>query len=353
MENLASRMRAAKPSFRYNQLHAGDALRWGLVLPRGTDVEFDPANGGACSSASLIVSLCPRHPLFALLITAVVYLRCIDDAFVFDDEDMILRNRYLGDSAMLWKSFGRDFRWFMDPHHLPQSAYYRPLQDVWMSLNFHLFGLAVPGWHLGLIAIHLVAVWLVFLLARELIANRWAPVVAATLFGLMPVHAQAVVWASAMPLPTGAAFELAGLLCVMRGRRGWALIFCAFALMCHESAVMLPPILFAYAVILEPERDPSIPRGTIRESMWRALAETWPFFVALTGYLLVRLMVFGFVVRSHSANPMTFVQLLTTLPSAIVTYVWLLVAPWSAGPITRWKLSPRCSRATSSCRRQS
>ncbi len=114
-------------------------------------------------------------PLAALALTLMVYLRCIGNAFVYDDNEMILINRSIGDWAMMWRSFVNDSWWFRNPQKLPQSAYYRPLQDVWLSANYHLFGFAPPGWHLMTIAVHLIAVWLVFRIARELTDTRWTP----------------------------------------------------------------------------------------------------------------------------------------------------------------------------------
>ncbi len=102
---------------------------------------------------------------------------------------------------------------------LPQSAYYRPLQDVWLWLNYHMFGFAPAGWHLTMIAVHLIAVWLVFRIARELTDSRWTPIIAATLFGVLPIHAQAVVWPTAIPLPMSAVFMLAAFLCFIRSER--------------------------------------------------------------------------------------------------------------------------------------
>ena len=64
-------------------------------------------------------------------ITALVYLRCLGNGYVFDDHEMIIANRYIGDWSFLWKALVNDSWWFRDPTHLPQSHYYRPLQDIW------------------------------------------------------------------------------------------------------------------------------------------------------------------------------------------------------------------------------
>ncbi len=179
-----------------------------------------------------------------LLVTLLLYLRCLGSGFVFDDNLMVVKNAYIGSWSFFRISFSHDSWWYLDPLHLPASSYYRPLQDTWLGLHFHLFGLNPAGWHATMVALHLLVVWLVFRLASHLTGDRQAALLAAALFAVLPCHAEAVVWASAIPLPLAAAFELAALLLFI-GRaqapyRNWALamLLYAGALLTHESAVM-------------------------------------------------------------------------------------------------------------------
>lgn len=273
-------------------------------------------------------------PAMPLALTFIVYLRCLGNAFVYDDNEMIVLNRFIGDWAMLWKSLVNDSWWFRNPLRLPQSAYYRPLQDVWLAVNDHLFGLSPPGWHLASVIVHLIAVWLVFAIARELTTQRWTPAFAASFFGVLPIHAQAVVWPTAIPLPMSALFEMAALLCFIRRepRRhmAFAILFYAFALLSHESAVVFPAILAAYVVMFAPEAEQ---RTRLRDRLRRAAFETWPFFAEVGIYLAVRMLVLGFISRQNITNPMTAAQAILTLPSVLGVYALLLAAPWFAGPV--------------------
>jgi Flp pilus assembly protein TadD len=280
-------------------------------------------------------------PILAIALTLLTYLRCVGNQFVFDDIDMVVKNAFISRWSMIWKSFVSDSWWFIDPLNLPHSAYYRPLQDVWLSLNYHLFGFAPAGWHLSLVALHLVVVWLVFEVARDLSGSRWTPVVAATLFGLMPVHAQAVVWPTAVPLPMSAAFELLALLCFTRSehpidRNGWlSIFFYILALLSHESAAAFPMIIVAYEIILAPERDPQLRGASFRDASVRAAFRSWPFFVLLAAYLFARYAVLGssvFGARREIMIPMTWIQLLLTLPKVLAVYLEMLLIPWKAGP---------------------
>ena len=277
-------------------------------------------------------------PIAALAITLIFYLRCVGNAFVYDDNEMIVINRSIGDWAMVWRSFVNDSWWFRNPNKLPQSAYYRPLQDVWLWLNYQLFGLAPAGWHLMMIAVHLIAVWLLFRIARELTDTRWTPIIAATLFGVLPIHAQAVVWPTAIPLPMSAVFMLAGFLCFIRGERDtragkiFAPLFYAMALLSHESAAAFPLIVMSYVVLLE--RDSKGRRRSHGESaLLRAVIAAGPFFIELAIYLVIRFLVLGFLSRLNLTSTMTRSQELLTIPSVLGTYALLLIEPWRAAPV--------------------
>jgi protein O-mannosyl-transferase len=281
-------------------------------------------------------------PILALVLTLLTYLRCVGNQFVFDDIDMIVGNDYIARWSMVWKSFVSDSWWFLDPLNPPHSAYYRPLQDVWLSLNYHLFGFAPAGWHLSIVAVHLVVVWLVFEIARDLSASRWTPAVAATLFGLMPIHAQAVVWPAAIPLPMSAAFELLALHYFIHSDhpldRGSlvSILFYGLSLLSHESAAAFPLILVAYDLILARERDPQRRHGTsFGKTVVRAAVRSWPFFALLAGYLMSRFLVLGseaFGARREMLTPMTLAQHVLTLPEVLALYLQMLVIPWKAAP---------------------
>jgi Flp pilus assembly protein TadD len=280
-------------------------------------------------------------PLAALAITLVVYLRCVGNAFVYDDNEMIVINRSISDWAMVWRSFVNDSWWFRNPNKLPQSAYYRPLQDVWLSVNYHLFGFAPAGWHLFTIAVHLIAVWLVFRIARELTDSRWTPIISALLFGVLPVHAQAVVWPTAIPLPMSAVFVLAAFLCFIRSARDrsasklLAPLFFAMALLSHESAVAFPLIVIAYVVLLAPGSVPDPNTGGVpwRERLLRAGIVAAPFFIELAIYLVIRFLVLGFLSRLNPTSTMTRMQELLTIPGVLGTYTLMLLEPWRAAPV--------------------
>jgi len=273
----------------------------------------------------------PRAWLAVILaVTALILSRSLRNEFVFDDESLILNNRYIGDWSFLWKSVVNDAWWFSDPHHLPAGAYYRPILDIWLGLAFHLFGYHAAGWHAAMIVLHLIVVWLVYRIAFTLTANPWTGIIAAALFALMPVHAEVAIWPAAIAYPLSAAFQLSAFEFYLRGgadpdrdsRRLLALSsgFYAAALMTYEGAIVFPLLIAAHAVLV---RSASA-RRTIRIA--------FPYVLEAAVYVAIRYCVLGFISRPNPYNQATPSEAILTIPSAIVTYAMLLLIPWRAGP---------------------
>jgi tetratricopeptide (TPR) repeat protein len=270
--------------------------------------------------------------------SALLYLPALSNGFVFDDQQMIVFNRSIRSWSFLWESFVRELWWFLDPNH-PYSNYYRPLQDVWLGLNYKLFGLNTVGWHAALIILQSIAVCLVFAIASRIAADSWVALGAALLFAALPVHAQAVAWPSAVPIPLSAVFELGAFYLIVGrttnlSKRALAALLYAGALLTHESAVVFPALLFLYAFLLEPSAMTELDLWT-RQRIRRSVLLAAPFIVEAAAYLAVRYLILGFISRPSPVNHMTAAQELLTIPHALAIYAMLLAFPWLAGPAHR------------------
>ena len=284
-----------------------------------------------------------RAGLVAVMaLTGLIYARSLSNEFVFDDNAVLAPNPYMGQWSFLWKSFVHDAWWFSDPSHLPQSSYYRPLIDVWRALNLHLFGHNPAGWHAAMIALHVLVVWLVFRTASILTGDRTAGLLAAALFGLMPVHAEAVAWAAAVSYPMSAAFELGAFEFYLRSRPGGelgsrrlaiSLLLFAGALLCQESAVTFPGLIAAYAFIFSNEE---MDGGAVLKSKFaKSLVAVWPYVIELAAYFVVRFWVLGFISRMNPVKPPNVLEIILTIPGAIANNLMLLAMFWITGPAHR------------------
>jgi protein O-mannosyl-transferase len=277
-----------------------------------------------------------------MLLTFVVYLRCLGNGFVLDDKQMVLDNPYIGRWSFLWRSLFNDAWWF---HHTPGPGgmYYRPLQLIWLGLNYQLFGLHPGAWHATMVALHLAAALLVFRIALSLTGAWSTALVASLTFGLHPAHAGAVSYASAIQAPLSATFQLAAFYLVMDGtrpgRRGRALALLCYAgaLLTHESAVVLPGLVAAYSFLFEAPMGEDRSVASRLEQAWprilNALVRAAPFAVEVIIYLIARKLVLGSVISTmpQPLNYLTNGQALMTMPRVLAADL-LLLALWTAAP---------------------
>ncbi|HVN63871.1 MAG TPA: hypothetical protein VMT58_04495, partial [Candidatus Binataceae bacterium] len=222
--------------------------------------EFAPEPPGRISFLARLGNGDPRVGVglvAVLAVTAIAYFRALGNEFVGDDWDLIVNNGYLGNWSFIWTSMVNDVLWFHDPRHTPYSLYYRPMHDIWLAINFHLFKFNPIGWHAATVALYLIVVWLVFRVAARISGDNWTGLLAAALFGLMPIHAQAVAWPAAVCQPLVAAFELGAFELYLRWNGeshrtrdlAISLGLYAAALLTYESAVVFPLLIGVYAAL--------------------------------------------------------------------------------------------------------
>ena len=274
-----------------------------------------------------------------LVLAALVYLRCLGDGFVYDDNILIVGNHFLGQWSFLWKSLFRDEYWFQDPFHLPQSPRYRPFLLIWFALQYHLFGLNPVGWHASMVAVHLLAVWLVFKIAARLTCDIPAASLAALLFALMPIHAAAVVQAGGFGSALTGLFQLGAFDSFTRraaaSRRSWivSLGLYAGALLSHDSAVAFPGLVALYSFLFESRgptwREVSGPAPLARR-IRHGLVCALPFMAETLIYLVVRKLILGN--QAMGARNIDAVQFAATVPRVMASYLGLLAMPWLASP---------------------
>lgn len=299
-----------------------------------------------------------------LVLVALVCARSLWNGFVYDDLPQIVFNRALHHWSFAWLAWTHDVWWFRDPQNLPQSPYYRPLQNVFFALAFRIAGKSPVMWHLVKLALHLVVVVLTFRLGQLLTGNVATSLLTSLLFGVLAVHAEPVVWVSAISEPLMAIFEVAALCSFIRrpsaSFSGLALPIALFALavFTQESAILFPILVAAYVFLLEPVGNEDEAGEGARHSssslssrVVRAVLLAAPLVAVDFFYMGVRLLVLGKTAvlgMTHTAGMLDLVgnkvviheivvnpralQILTTLPIVIATYLETFVLPWLAGP---------------------
>jgi tetratricopeptide (TPR) repeat protein len=131
--------------------------------------------------------------LAILVVTCVAYRGVIDNGFVFDDLDTVRNNPAVA-------SLARAGSWFTSPYAVSRSrdqANYRPVAVAGYALDHALWGEGPAGFHATNLAIHLGVVIVTFILARRLWGDDRAGIVAAGVFALHPINAEAVNYITA------------------------------------------------------------------------------------------------------------------------------------------------------------
>ncbi len=259
--------------------------------------------------------------LAALTITAAVYLPSLHYGFVYDDHNQIENNPLI----QSWHYLPRAFAGHLWAQKTAIAIYYRPIFTLWLMLNYALFGLNAAAWHASALALHLLATALVYFLALRLTRRQWTSGIASLLFGLNPIHVEAVDWLSGATEPLSASLLLAALLAYFKaretGQAAWMAVALAASLLsdlAHESGVVIVALVFAYEWV-DSQPRPLLRR--LRRAAWAAL----PFLAVILLYAGMRLAAIQTLAERH--NPYSVRQLLLALPASALFYVKHLVVP--------------------------
>jgi hypothetical protein len=184
----------------------------------------------------------------------------------------------------------------------------RPVLALSYWLDAHLFGpVNAFGYHVTNLILHILNALLVLGIARSVAPREPAfALLAASLFALMPSHAEPIAWISGRVDSLASLFYLGALLCFVRfrleHRRRWlltALAIFSCGLFAKQSVVTFPALIIAFDWLWPAERRPEGEPGT-KNGGGRWFARAWPhipFIVVAALYLALRQVLFGNSVR--------------------------------------------------------
>src|SRR6267378_2051890 len=176
-----------------------------------------------------------------LVLTFVVYVPCLDNDFVWDDDLYVTQNPLLANPNV---------------HVLlttPVAGNYHPLTIGSLALNYRISGLHPSSYHWLSLLLHLANTALVFLFIRQLSKGRfWTTVVTSLFFGIHPMHVESVAWISGRKDVLYAFFYLIGMIAYLsyidRRRHRWlgaALIAFVMSAASKPAAAVFPLVLVA------------------------------------------------------------------------------------------------------------
>ncbi len=188
--------------------------------------------------------------LFAglLIATLLTFSLTFNFGWVYDDPPQIPQNPNLQ-----WSRLG-----YLFTHQLwastaaVQGRFYRPLLTLWFVLNKTFFGLNPHWFHVTTVLAHAAATALAFFVARSVLRDVGAALLAAAIFALHPLQAESASWISGVNDPLAAALCFGSFLIYRKAitqqvNRGiwWMLAGLLFllALFAKEVSIVLPGII--------------------------------------------------------------------------------------------------------------
>ncbi|HEV2294254.1 MAG TPA: tetratricopeptide repeat protein [Tepidisphaeraceae bacterium] len=277
-------------------------------------------------------------PAAALIgLTLLAYLPAMRAGFIWDDPDYVTQN------ATLRSLSGLAQIWFV-PRSIPQ---YYPMVHTTFWIEFHLWQLWSPGYHIVNILLHAGSALLLFALLRKMaFPAAW---LAAAVFALHPVHVESVAWVTERKNVLSGFFYLLAMLAYFRfqhpsaehsakNRRayGSALGLFVLALLSKTVTCSLPA---AILLVLWWKR------GRLR---WADTIPLIPFFaIGLAAALTTAWLEKQHVGASGAEFDFSPIERILIAGRAVWFYFWKLIAPvdlafiyprWNIDPTRRWQL---------------
>jgi len=270
------------------------------------------------------------HIATIVVVCFLVYSNSLFNDFVYDDIFQVVENRWLRDLSHLPEVFARGVWGFSGSD---QSNYYRPLMHLSYMVTYALFGLRPWAFHLVNILLHAGVCVLVFLVSVQLreaaraVPSFEIPFLAALLFATHPVHTEAVAWIAGFPEVSFSLLFLLSFYLYIRAVKGddrrctslyvFSLLCFFLALLCKETALVLPLVLVVY--------DQSLGRGA--DGLLVRLKRVLPYLAVAAGYLVMRTSVLsGFAVSKRHAELSDFEYFINVFP-LVSSYLGKLLLP--------------------------
>lgn len=213
------------------------------------------------------------------LITAASYSPILFNFFVGDDfVHLIWLKRAMVEPELILRNFHTS--WLQ----LTTTAFYRPLISVFLSWDYFLWQTNALGFHITNLVFHVVATIGVYFVAQGLVEQlvapskdsekdlrnefdsvsirSWIPAFAATIFGVYPLHPEAVSWITGRVDVVATAFYLLGFWAYLEYRKQasretlFSVCLCMVqAFFSKEMAFTLPLVITAFELFVTPKLE--------------------------------------------------------------------------------------------------
>jgi tetratricopeptide (TPR) repeat protein len=282
-----------------------------------------------------------------LTVTFAVFANSLGNGYAYDDRTQVLQNRVIRSFSNFGTALTKEV-WFWrvlqseDPgQEKPTTPYYRPMFTIFQMGCWFLFPATTDTgnpatdiaqnaawWHLMNILIHLLVVYLTFLVLEKVTGDLRLSAIASLLFAIHPLRSESVAWICGVTDPFLAVFLLSSFLFYLRFRETGSIgnligslglfLLAAFS---KEPAVALPLFIGAYELFV------ANPDKSFKDRIKPAIVFPAMFLVMSAFYFLMRYFALGFVLNDIKYTNYSPAQVLMTIPLVIWKYLGLLFWP--------------------------
>lgn len=219
-------------------------------------------------------------PTIVIIIAIVIaYANIFHNALVWDDYDLIVN----WPEIQSWQYVPSFLTKATNPNY-PDT--YRPIRYIFSIAMYQISGVNPIGYHIATIVLHIATTLLLFTIIRSFTTDKRIPWITALLFGVHPIHTEAITWISSGMDMIGVVFMLGALSLSLHQdikHHIWLSLICAaLAYFTLEITVVLPLLLLLSIGIYNKLHTRKIPYISL-----------FPYILLAALYLYIRWRVLG------------------------------------------------------------
>ncbi len=243
-------------------------------------------------------------------ITILVYLNIFPNQFVIDDTVFIKNWQDI-------RTFSSFPKLLIGSAPFDHQGVYRPIRSILYLVYYHLFGTNPIGYHIHSLLVHVASILLIYLIVEQLpvfkkkASQQTLAFITSLLFGLHPIHTEAITYIAASMDTTGIVLFLASFYLYIIKKYRSSVCVAFFAFFTYEMTLTLPLVILLYSMLFKKTRR---------------ISHVLLYVLGIVIYLGIRFGVLGITTRGPYLADSIYLTFLT-MTRVLVTYILLLVAP--------------------------
>ncbi len=254
-------------------------------------------------------------------ITILVYLNIFPNQFVIDDHIFIEQWKTIRDV----RNIPQLIKGELPP---PHGGVYRPVRSLLYLSYYHIFGTNPIGWHLHSIFVHIASTMLIYLIVEKLPLfkkknqQEFLAFVTSLLFGLHPIHTEAITYIAASMEMTGIPLMFAAFYFYLSKHQKRTLLMALFALLAfltYEMTLVLPILIVFYDFVFH----------RLTKKNWLTVIKGYgPIVGSVLAMLFIRMVMLKITSRGDYLG-YSFYHTMLMMPKVMVRYILLLIWPFN------------------------